>query len=458
MQITDSRKEEPDMSNTDKYFDDLEMLEGGSPADVGLDATRNEDELTLNEREELEALRAFKSYFDDCMVGQSLNIENFHMNGELEPFDNFYASAMEEYHKAIDKDAKVQSDIDFHNTVDSTAEIMTDDGKVNVMLYLTDAQYEAIVKRTDCETDLGASFANMLHDDNTTMNVYVDVYPNLNVVMTLAVQSDTYGWKDYEVLLDADEKDVLRKDVTRAAAERYGLTLEALIEEATENYVYPVPKIESTVAEFASPYDETCAIQQYPNGMFYNQYGYDSETGNSNSQAGGFQSYAEALDTLHSHRTGGLEKVAERPEITQYSEYAIEIVTDERRFDVNVRYGAITSVEAELPPYSAALVGDTVDMQMIGGYLKAQEIAAPTYNAVEIDGKEFTVWAFNPEKLEEIVPFGVRMYEETTGITPEIRQQAVQSYKHWAGDEREEKIKERLPEPKKKSSDERDDR
>lgn len=41
----------------------------------------------------IEALR-FKEYFDS-LYGQGLEIANWHMNGELEPFDNFYDSALE---------------------------------------------------------------------------------------------------------------------------------------------------------------------------------------------------------------------------------------------------------------------------------------------------------------------------------------------------------------------------
>ena len=47
----------------------------------------------------LKASQAFKSYFDD-LYGQGLEISNWHMNGDTEPFDNFYDSAMEEYENA----------------------------------------------------------------------------------------------------------------------------------------------------------------------------------------------------------------------------------------------------------------------------------------------------------------------------------------------------------------------
>ena len=39
-------------------------------------------------------LSRFKQYFDE-LYGQGLEVANWHQNGELEPFDNFYESAIE---------------------------------------------------------------------------------------------------------------------------------------------------------------------------------------------------------------------------------------------------------------------------------------------------------------------------------------------------------------------------
>ena len=39
-------------------------------------------------------LSRFKQYFDG-LYGQGLEVANWHLNGELEPFDNFYESAIE---------------------------------------------------------------------------------------------------------------------------------------------------------------------------------------------------------------------------------------------------------------------------------------------------------------------------------------------------------------------------
>lgn len=44
--------------------------------------------------EEFLNLKKFKEYFDQ-LYGKGLYVANWHMNGNLEPFDNFYESAIE---------------------------------------------------------------------------------------------------------------------------------------------------------------------------------------------------------------------------------------------------------------------------------------------------------------------------------------------------------------------------
>lgn len=49
---------------------------------------------------EVDRLRRFKEYWDE-LYGKGLEVANWHMNGKLEDFDNFYDSAMDEYDKEI---------------------------------------------------------------------------------------------------------------------------------------------------------------------------------------------------------------------------------------------------------------------------------------------------------------------------------------------------------------------
>ena len=56
---------------------------------------RNFEEENENLKAEIERLTAFKSYFDG-LYGKGLDVANWHENGELEPFDNFYDDAVKE--------------------------------------------------------------------------------------------------------------------------------------------------------------------------------------------------------------------------------------------------------------------------------------------------------------------------------------------------------------------------
>ena len=56
---------------------------------------------------EIEGLRAFKAYFDD-LYGKGLEVANWHLNGELESFDNFFESALAELKKKYTEGEYVQ--------------------------------------------------------------------------------------------------------------------------------------------------------------------------------------------------------------------------------------------------------------------------------------------------------------------------------------------------------------
>lgn len=51
--------------------------------------------LIKSQKAEIERLQAFKHYFDE-LYGKGLEVANWHLNGNTEPFDNFYESALEE--------------------------------------------------------------------------------------------------------------------------------------------------------------------------------------------------------------------------------------------------------------------------------------------------------------------------------------------------------------------------
>lgn len=49
---------------------------------------------TASSSNELRRFKRFKEYFDD-LYGEGLEVANWHLNGDTEPFDNFYDSAVE---------------------------------------------------------------------------------------------------------------------------------------------------------------------------------------------------------------------------------------------------------------------------------------------------------------------------------------------------------------------------
>lgn len=64
---------------------------------------------------------------------------------------------------------------------------------------------------------------------------------------------------------------------------------------------------ETIVAQYKDPYNNLNVIKQYPNGKFYNHYGYDMENGISNSRAGAFDSLEEAKTAMIKHRNNSVE-------------------------------------------------------------------------------------------------------------------------------------------------------
>lgn len=52
-------------------------------------------DLINRQQAEIERLKTFKSYFDE-LYGKGLEVANWHENGDLEPFDDFYDSAIRE--------------------------------------------------------------------------------------------------------------------------------------------------------------------------------------------------------------------------------------------------------------------------------------------------------------------------------------------------------------------------
>lgn len=90
-EIIKALKSEADY-NCDMCCDNNENCMGD---DCGKIISENALDLINRQKAEIEKLQAFKSYFDE-LYGKGLEVANWHLNGNTEPFDNFYESALEE--------------------------------------------------------------------------------------------------------------------------------------------------------------------------------------------------------------------------------------------------------------------------------------------------------------------------------------------------------------------------
>ncbi len=84
--------------NIKKYIEALNNLLGEDHAyyqgDENVDAIIEVIVTAKELSEENKRLKAFKEYFDG-LYGKSLEVANWHLNGALESFDNFYESAQD---------------------------------------------------------------------------------------------------------------------------------------------------------------------------------------------------------------------------------------------------------------------------------------------------------------------------------------------------------------------------
>lgn len=106
-----------------------------------------------------------------------------------------------------------------------------------IMSFLDDNAYAKLAARTDLPDEYNINFASefrseILTDDNITMNVYVD-YTETAVSVTLSVQNDYSGWKDYDVPITFGEEMKLREAFDKEYG-KDGYTLDAAFDEIKE--------------------------------------------------------------------------------------------------------------------------------------------------------------------------------------------------------------------------------
>lgn len=119
--------------------------------------------------------------------------------------------------------------LDFTNRVDAHAEIIVEDGKANVQLYLTDDEYKELLDRTPLAAEY--DFETMLKDTDITLTVTADINERGQVEMYITVEDDTkQGYPSATVELSAEESQSLVEDAERVI-EAQGSSLKTLFAE-----------------------------------------------------------------------------------------------------------------------------------------------------------------------------------------------------------------------------------
>lgn len=112
-----------------------------------------------------------------------------------------------------------------------------------------------------------------------------------------------------------------------------GLLSDSNIQTAVERSLLISPPVEKNIVAQYTDNGILNVIKQYPNGKFYNHYGYDPKTKISNSQAGAYLSLEEAKEMMLKHRNKAVEITVE----TAAGEKSLEEGTNPRAY-INIRF------------------------------------------------------------------------------------------------------------------------
>lgn len=151
--------------------------------------------------------------------------------------------------KNINK-AENTENIDFKGAIEKRDEILVEEDNVNMQLFLYDDQYQALADRTILLEEYGLSFDELLHETDATLNAYVDFPVHREPILTLCLESEEMGYKDYEVELTKYEQTVLRHEAEELLEKEYGTTFEMLyLEGELGKQVEPITFDDITVPE-----------------------------------------------------------------------------------------------------------------------------------------------------------------------------------------------------------------
>ena len=222
------------------------------------------------------------------------------------------------------------------------AEIMATEGDWNRKA----EQPSAVDEMLEFAKKVAAEYETEPPEERFEVTMTSDAFPDPEDVFAIwdNIREEYYAAEDGTVLTYPTEEEAEKglAEVRKAVADKEAE--EWLYAERVKQGVEPAPaerKADTAVIARYLSDDEAIAIMQYPNGKFYNLYGYDAQSGFSASTAGGFDTFEEAEKALYAHRPKA-EKVVELPHAQDNTDLiGTEITIDNRRYVIE-RIGEIS--------------------------------------------------------------------------------------------------------------------
>lgn len=185
-----------------------------------------------------EAPQTAKDWLDFANIeGNYADITNINIINEIKRFKEEYASDLAVLDMIVNHldevnldEAMIGKEVDLSNAIDMRNEIIAYDEKINVLLFLTDDEYETLTYRTNLLNDVEMTFEELINNTDITLNAYIDVSKDGSISATIVRESDEMEYKDYALPLSENEKKVLVTSLEKELAKE-GKTIVSLIQD-----------------------------------------------------------------------------------------------------------------------------------------------------------------------------------------------------------------------------------
>lgn len=114
----------------------------------------------------------------------------------------------------------MSKELDFSEAFDKREEVMLSEYGIDMQMTLFDDQYRELSDRAGVEDDYGRSFDDLLHNTDATFSAYVIFHEDDTPELSLTVQSEELGYRDYDIIISPAEAESLTQAAEKALTER----------------------------------------------------------------------------------------------------------------------------------------------------------------------------------------------------------------------------------------------